>query len=206
MIYVEDCIKTLQRNLRYDYVLCSPPDYDELELDPKSNEWNAWLGSWISLLAPVNNLVSICISDRKSGGATHSKHINIIETMRLNKWPLKSHKIWVKTFKANLYRFSYMHIMTFARKPHKTNRVKEFYPDVFLDLAPTAYRKFKYGMSLKVCKRLILNHTQEHDVVYDPFMGSGTTAVASLQTHRNYMGSEINPDYAELIKQRISLT
>mgnify|MGYP003135509336 CR=1 FL=1 len=204
MVYVEDCLKTLHRDIRYDYVLCSPPDYDELKLDPKSNEWNTWLASWVSLLAPVNNLVTICISDRKSGGEIHSKHINVIETMKLNAWFLKSHKIWVKTLKANLYRFSYMHILTFARKPHKTNSVKAFYPDVILDEAPTIYRKFKYGMSLKVCSYLILNHTKENDTVYDPFMGSGTTAVASVQTHRNYLGSEINPAYAELIKQRLT--
>jgi len=40
-------------------------------------------------------------------------------------------------------------------------------------------------------------------LVLDPFMGSGTTAVACELLDRHWIGSEINPDYCELIKGRI---
>ena len=39
-------------------------------------------------------------------------------------------------------------------------------------------------------------------VVLDPFLGSGTTAVAALQTERSCLGIEINPDYIKIAKQR----
>ena len=40
------------------------------------------------------------------------------------------------------------------------------------------------------------------NIVYDPFMGSGTTAVAAINTNRQWIGSEINQEYADLTKER----
>jgi site-specific DNA-methyltransferase (adenine-specific) len=46
--------------------------------------------------------------------------------------------------------------------------------------------------------------TQSGDVVLDPFMGSGTTAIACKTLARNYIGIEINPEYCELANERIA--
>lgn len=57
-------------------------------------------------------------------------------------------------------------------------------------------------------ERLAADHiyswSNEGDIVYDPFMGSGTTAAACLRLNRNYIGSEISADYVELIRKRLS--
>ena len=42
------------------------------------------------------------------------------------------------------------------------------------------------------------------DVVYDPFMGSGTTAVAAIKSGRQYIGSDISPDYCAIAEKRIA--
>lgn len=42
------------------------------------------------------------------------------------------------------------------------------------------------------------------EVVLDPFMGSGTTAIACMNTNRNYIGFELDEDYHKLSEQRIS--
>ena len=41
------------------------------------------------------------------------------------------------------------------------------------------------------------------DIVFDPFLGSGTTAIACLETGRRFIGCEINQEYFELAEQRI---
>jgi len=51
--------------------------------------------------------------------------------------------------------------------------------------------------------RLIKLYTYTGEVVLDPFMGSGTTAVASLKTGRFFIGYEINSDYVEVAKKRL---
>jgi len=45
--------------------------------------------------------------------------------------------------------------------------------------------------------------SNESELVYDPFMGSGTTAKISLLLKRNYLGSEISKEYLEIIEQRL---
>jgi len=47
--------------------------------------------------------------------------------------------------------------------------------------------------------------TEENDVVYDPFMGSGTTAYACIINNRNYIGSELNENYLNLIDEWITI-
>lgn len=56
---------------------------------------------------------------------------------------------------------------------------------------------------LNIVQNLIINSTQEGGVVLDPFMGSGTTAVACIRTGRNYIGFELNPEYYEVCRKRI---
>lgn len=51
--------------------------------------------------------------------------------------------------------------------------------------------------------RLIQLYTYEDEVVLDPFMGSGQTAIAALQSRRHYVGYEIDPTYVELATKRI---
>jgi DNA modification methylase len=51
----------------------------------------------------------------------------------------------------------------------------------------------------------ILSWSNENDIIYDPFMGSGTTAKMSVLNNRNYIGSEINEEYCNIINERLSL-
>ena len=52
--------------------------------------------------------------------------------------------------------------------------------------------------------RLIQLYTFEGDVILDPFMGSGQTALAALKSGRHFVGYEINPDYCDLAQKRIA--
>ena len=51
--------------------------------------------------------------------------------------------------------------------------------------------------------RLIKLYSFYGDTVLDPFMGSGTTALAALELGRNVIGYELNPEYKELIDKKI---
>lgn len=52
--------------------------------------------------------------------------------------------------------------------------------------------------------RLIQLYTYKGEVVLDPFMGSGSTAIAALKADRRFVGYEINPHYLSLAKKRIA--
>ncbi len=52
-------------------------------------------------------------------------------------------------------------------------------------------------------ERIIETFTDEGDLVLDMFMGSGTTAIASVKTNRGYVGFEISEEYYDMIKDRL---
>lgn len=55
----------------------------------------------------------------------------------------------------------------------------------------------------KLANDHIISWSNEGDLIYDPFMGSGTTAKMAILNNRNWIGSEISKNYCEIIEQRI---
>ena len=64
------------------------------------------------------------------------------------------------------------------------------------NIHPAIYPEF-------IIQELLKLLTKENDVVLDPFLGSGTTAVVAQRLKRNYIGIEIHPDYVEYAEKRI---
>lgn len=74
------------------------------------------------------------------------------------------------------------------------------------DLAPESATRVGHPAPFPVDlpRRFIQLYTYEGDLVLDPFMGSGTTAVAAVQTGRHWVGYEVNRAYAERAQARIA--
>lgn len=67
--------------------------------------------------------------------------------------------------------------------------------------------KKKYGhptvKPLSILENLVVNSSQEGEVVLDLFMGSGSTGVACLNTNRNFIGIELDRNYFTIAENRI---
>ena len=57
---------------------------------------------------------------------------------------------------------------------------------------------------VELMKEWIVNSTLPGDTILDPFMGSGTTGVACVETGRNFIGIEIDADYFKIAQRRIA--
>ena len=57
---------------------------------------------------------------------------------------------------------------------------------------------------IDLIKNIILHSSNEGDIILDPFLGSGTTAIAAIETNRRFIGIERDPEYVELAKKRIA--
>ena len=77
------------------------------------------------------------------------------------------------------------------------------YPKSVLNFEKPHPSKHPTEKSLKLCEYLIKTYSNENDLVLDNCAGSGTTAIACLNTNRNYILMEKDPKYYEIIKQRI---
>ena len=57
---------------------------------------------------------------------------------------------------------------------------------------------------IALCEYLIKTYTNEGEIVLDNCIGSGTTAIACINTNRNYIGFELDKEYYEIAKNRIN--
>ncbi|MGF1471947.1 MAG: DNA-methyltransferase [Rubrobacteraceae bacterium] len=59
---------------------------------------------------------------------------------------------------------------------------------------------------LRLVRRALLASTREGALIFDPFTGSGTTAVAAKELNRTFIGAELEREYAELARRRVAAT
>ena len=93
----------------------------------------------------------------------------------------------------------------------KKDQAHKFGPllsDVWTDIHRIRHKKRRdkhpCQLPITLLERLILMTTDENDIVLDPFMGTGTTAVAAKQLGRNYIGIELDSDYVKIAKKNIA--
>ena len=55
---------------------------------------------------------------------------------------------------------------------------------------------------VELMRRPILNHTKRGELVYEPFLGSGTTLAAAELTERHCYGLELDPKYTDVVVER----
>ena len=84
----------------------------------------------------------------------------------------------------------------------------ELFNGIFLVPKPGKKEKSEFNTHLSVkpvelVEHLIKLFTTENAVVLDPFMGSGTTAVAAVSCNRQYLGYDINQEYVDISKKRV---
>jgi len=66
------------------------------------------------------------------------------------------------------------------------------------------YGKHPTQKPLELLKRIVLASTNKGDIVVDPFAGSSTTGIAAIMSGRKFVGIDLEKDYLELSKKRIS--
>ena len=71
------------------------------------------------------------------------------------------------------------------------------------DMKRKEYRVHPTQKPLPLIKRIIERHSDPNDLILDPFLGSGTTAVAAKQLGRRFIGIEISDEYCKIATQRL---
>jgi len=197
--YIEDCYERLtNKDFKYNYIITSPPDFSEIGLSLKESYYT-WIKGYIENFNPINGFVTICITDRRGNGGVITKHKEVIDAFQSIGWEVHSYKIWVKSFNIDLYKLPYQHLITFTQNKRKVPPTKRILEDIFC-IKPSG---FKNSMPIEICSRHINCFTELGEVVYDPFLGSGTTAIACKLNERRWVGSEINKDIIPIIEERL---
>lgn len=79
--------------------------------------------------------------------------------------------------------------------------------DVWTDIHRIKHNKYRdehpCQLPIHLLERIILMSTDESDIVFDPFMGTGTTAIAAKRLGRNYIGFELDNKYVSIANDKL---
>jgi len=80
--------------------------------------------------------------------------------------------------------------------------------DVWTDIHRIKHNRYRDDhpcqLPIHLLERIILMSTNEGDIVLDPFIGTGTTAIAAKSLGRNYIGFDIDRNYVEITERKLS--
>lgn len=121
-----------------------------------------------------------------------------------------NHLIWKFQFGVYTKRkfvTSHYHILLCIKdkKRYKFNKIEHYPEDVIYVKREYWNGKIKTPtkLPLELVSKLILYSSDKSDIIFDPFVGSGTTCVAAKLTGRKFLGFEIVPEYVEIAKKRL---
>ena len=169
----------------------------------KEFDLTSWIKPNLSILKKGGNI--IIFNDWKNMSY-------IKDELEKNKCLIKELIIWHKTNpmprnRDRLYVTSCEYAIWATKgKGWTYNRQRDTYENAIFEY-PIVHSKRRIHPTQKpieLIHDLIKIHSNEQDIIFDPFMGSGTTAIACLNTNRNYIGFENNKEYYKKAQERIN--
>lgn len=198
ILYLGDCMDILPTLDKVDYVWTDPPynvgkDYLSYKDNLPEDDYFLWCGKWISSLQKLTNRISIYPPKYKL-------------RWFLNKLP-ESNLVCVSWSPECAIRGGFIHqyVPILLSKP--TKKVKDHWHNLQMPGLGYFYREERYGhpgrTSDELTKKVLDCTTKIDEIVLDPFMGTGTTGVASVQMGRKFIGIEREPKYFDIACKRI---
>ncbi len=177
-------------------------DWDMVDFNPEE-----WADEFIRILKPTGNLF-IFTSYNQLG-----RWYNCLD----HKFDTSNFMVWHKTnpapkiFKAGFLNSCEM-IFTCWNKKHTWNFISQKEMHNFIE-SPICMRperlsnpKHPAQKPVSILKKMIEIATNMNDIVFDPFMGVGSTGVAAVELERRFIGVELDREYFEAANKRINMT
>ena len=219
-LYNENCLEGMKRipDNSVDLVLTDPPygiDFCSSMTNRKERLQNDKFGNWKDMLTPMLREFKRILTDTGccccccGGGKAPVTAILTLEAIKY--FNLIQTLVWKKYIGLGWrYRPAYENILILSKSKDDYNfydtskRCSNVIENINQDIPQSDEHPTQKPVSLM--KHLLQIHSNENDLVCDPFFGSGTTAVACKNLGRNFIGFEIDKTYYEMAKSRIEHT
>lgn len=230
-IYNEPCMDTLKRlpDNCIDCIVTSPPynksywsQNQNINNGFKTKSRNIKYGDFDDNLDPLEyekqqiELLNECLRVLKDSGSIFYNHIDIlnkhltIHPKFIYNFPVKQIIIWNRknTPKIDVsYFYPTTEYIFWIKKNQnsipKFNRKNVQFQKNVWEINPETKNEHPAPFPLCLVANCIIATTNENDLIYDPYMGSGTTAIACVEYKRRYIGSELNKDYIDMTNKRL---
>lgn len=111
--------------------------------------------------------------------------------------------IWAKKDNKEKHFFNYQ-LMKEMNDPAPNKQMLSLWKITPPKKSEKTFGKHPAQKPLELIERIILASTQENEMILDPFVGSGTTAVAALKLGRKFVGVDNNVEYLKIAVERIN--
>lgn len=145
---------------------------------------------------PLTNYEEICVFSK--GITANTKHTE----RKMQYYPQELIEV-NKKVNAGESKFGTMHGKQPSHQPSYTVNYTNYPTDV-LEFASVGKPLHPTQKPVSLLEYLVKTYTNEGETVLDNCMGSGSTGVACLNTNRKFIGMELDAEYFEIAKQRIS--
>jgi len=227
--YNEDCLLTLSKmkDDSVDLIITSPP-YNKNRWIRNKSKKDRFM-STIEYATYNDNLpqeeyvewqkkvISECLRVLKPTGSLFYNHIDILsEHLTIHPtwvydFPLKQIIIWDKCGTPKIDKSYYMPFTEWVFWIKKKNNSIPYFDRNSALLKKNIWSiprsqesNHPAPFAEKLVENIVLSCSKEGDLIYDPFMGSGTTYKVSRKFNRNVIGSEISEEYTKLSEDKIT--
>ncbi|MEK9159306.1 MAG: site-specific DNA-methyltransferase [Patescibacteria group bacterium] len=204
----EKLVQELLSEQKFNLILTDPPygvdykasNHKKIANDQIQNEevYQEFSESWLKLIKPY-------LKDKNSYYIFNSDRMvfSLREALISQGFKLSQLLIWVKTG-AVIGRLDYCPQHELIAYGWQGKHEIPLYKDKSVLIAPKPLKNTLHPTMkpIPLLRRLILNSTKIGELVYDPFLGSGSTLLACEQTKRICIGVEIDPVYCQVIIDR----
>tara|TARA_R100001463_G_scaffold4099_4_gene15778 strand:+ start:552 stop:1256 length:705 start_codon:yes stop_codon:yes gene_type:complete len=219
-IYNGDCIELTQQleDKSIDCVITSPPYFNSNKKYQRGTgfHYTQDIGEPLFVIQDFFDLIKnklkdegiICLNLGFSYGETGvMRPFDILERLRKKQgYFVNDILIWHKNNPIplqNRLTNAIEYIFVLSKIPQIKYQTKEYTHNVFKFPVDKGNGVHSAVFPLELPKICLEHFTKENDLVLDPFMGSGTTALACMNMNRNYIGFEINKDYIKHSEKRL---
>ena len=113
---------------------------------------------------------------------------------------------WVMTAGAGQNKWGFtcwQPILAYGKNPYRANKMGAR-PDIIVSNERSEKNGHACPKPINVWEEILKKGScKENDLIFDPFLGSGTTAVAAKHLKRNFIGVEISPEYCKIAEERL---
>lgn len=222
VIYNEDCFAGMQRLIegggKVDLIITDPPYLhhegghgtsplgqragrlkDEIAWITKDFDWERCFNMFLQL-QDVPNMLIFCsnmqVSRTMKFFEDKDLSVTLLVWQKLNPIPV-----------SNMQHISDVEFVVYVRGKGATwnndvphNHKKKIYTSGIISNADRVHPTQK---GIDHIRQYIQLHSKPNDIVFDPFMGSGTTALAAIKEKRRYLGFELEQKYYDICNERI---